>query len=118
MSFSANSILLGSGDDPGIVHLDGNWSLERVTDNTRRRCPLTYSKIPSSPQRGPCSTLTLWPICKNGQGRLGSPDRTAAWMAAISASSMGIGHLPIPTTLTTLRCRKNREPCGSNRQKT
>src|SRR5882762_11700367 len=37
----------------------------------------------------------------NGQGWLGSPDLTAAWIAAISVSSMATGVLPIPTMRET-----------------
>jgi hypothetical protein len=107
----------------GCTQDSSNWTAtdrcKSVKDNTRRPRPLKRKRIPSTPQRGPYSMLTLCPICRNGQGCLGNPDLTAVCKAAISVSSTGRGTRLTPTKSTTPGIeRMGRRSSGSNLQKT
>jgi len=66
---------------PGLINLNSYRSLQECYRQHKPLPPSETQQDSSTPQRGPRSILTLFPISRNGQGCLANPDLTAACSA-------------------------------------
>src|SRR5215813_7310431 len=86
---------------------------------TRRHVFLNIRTIPSVPAKGPHSTRTRSPTCRNGHGSQEFPDFKTARIALSSPSSTGMRFFPKPTiAFTPGMVRTGRRWRGLNLQKT
>lgn len=67
------------------------------TERTRRHWFLCRTRIPSTPARAPCFTLTRSPLCRKGYGSTATEAPIVRCKAAISSTGIADGAPPNPT---------------------